>query len=187
MTTAMAMATTLPRSTRRMAPRSAPKTRIPRERAYIGLGGNLGDPGNTIEHAIVALARLPGTALAARSPLYRSAPIGYLDQPAFVNAVAALDTTLTPSELLDALQAIEAAFGRSRSFKDAPRTLDLDLLLYGEVSMHAPRLTLPHPRMHERAFVLVPLADIAPHLVLAGHGAVRDLARALGDQRVEKL
>jgi 2-amino-4-hydroxy-6-hydroxymethyldihydropteridine diphosphokinase len=133
-------------------------------RAYIGLGANLGDACATVNAAIAALDTLPETRLVARSACYRSAPVGYLDQPDFVNAVAAIDTQLAPEVLLDALLALEAACGRVRSFANAPRTLDLDLLLYGDATLATPRLTVPHPRMAGRGFVLVPLAEIAPSL-----------------------
>lgn len=156
-------------------------------RAYIGLGANLGDAGATVTAAMAALAHLPGTTLAACSPLYRSAPVGYLDQPDFVNAVAAIDTELAPHAVLDGLLAIEQEFGRRRSFRNAPRTLDLDLLLYGELELHDERLTVPHPRMHQRAFVLVPLAGIAPALALPGHGPVAALAAQLAADDLVQL
>ncbi|WP_051318785.1 2-amino-4-hydroxy-6-hydroxymethyldihydropteridine diphosphokinase [Chitinimonas koreensis] len=156
-------------------------------RAYIGLGANLGDAGATVTAAMAALAGLPGTTLAACSALYRSAPVGYLDQPDFVNAVAAIDTELAPHEVLDGLLAIEHEFGRQRSFRNAPRTLDLDLLLYGQVEIHDDRLTVPHPRMHERAFVLVPLAEIAPGLALPGRGLVAALAARLAADDLARL
>jgi 2-amino-4-hydroxy-6-hydroxymethyldihydropteridine diphosphokinase len=145
-------------------------------RAYIGLGANLGDAAESVAAAMQALADLPHTRLLAQSALYRSAPVGYLDQPDFVNAVAAIETTLAPHALLDGLLGIEQQFGRNRSFRNAPRTLDLDLLLYGDAVLHDARLTVPHPRMTERAFVLLPLADIAPALVLPGGSQVAELA-----------
>src|SRR6185295_9870308 len=113
--------------------------------------------------------------LMLRSSLYRSAPMGYADQPAFLNAVACLDTDLGAEALLGELLAIEQRHGRERSFANAPRTLDLDLLLYGETVQSSPALTLPHPRMHERAFVLAPLAEIAPLAAVPGRGPVREL------------
>ncbi len=148
-------------------------------RAYVALGANLGDAPAAVEAAIAELGRLPSTRLAARSSLYRTAPVGYADQPDFVNAVAALDTTLTPRALLDALLALEHARGRTRDFPNAPRTLDLDVLLYGAQAVREPGLTIPHPRMHERAFVLVPLAEIAPEIEVPGYGRATDLARRL--------
>jgi 2-amino-4-hydroxy-6-hydroxymethyldihydropteridine diphosphokinase len=152
-------------------------------RAYVGFGGNLGDPAITLREAAAELARRAGP-LAAASPVYRSSPMGVTDQPAFLNAVAALDTALTPGELLDELLAVEAAHGRVRDVRWGPRTLDLDLIWYqGAVSDDA-RLTLPHPRAHEREFVLRPLCDIAPELPLAGRAA-REWLAELAPQGVE--
>jgi 2-amino-4-hydroxy-6-hydroxymethyldihydropteridine diphosphokinase len=130
--------------------------------AYIGIGSNLHEPHAQVEAAFEELARLPRTRLSARSSLYRSAPVGYAAQPDFINAVAELDTGLGARELLGELQAIEARHGRRRSFANAPRTLDLDLLLFGDARIDEPQLVVPHPRMHERAFVLAPLLEIAP-------------------------
>lgn len=135
-------------------------------RAYIGLGSNLADPAGQIRDAFRALASLPQSRLAGQSPLYRSAPVGPQDQPDFINAVAALDTALSPLALLDALQGLEQAAGRERRRHWGERTLDLDLLLYGDQHIASPRLTVPHPHLHERAFVLVPLAALAPDLHL---------------------
>ena len=133
-------------------------------RAYVGLGTNLGaDLLATLTQAARALAALPGTQLAALSSAWHSAPVD-AGGPDFLNAVAALDTALAPMELLDALQAIEQAHGRERPYRNAPRTLDLDLLLHGDTVMDTPRLTLPHPRLGARAFVLRPLLEIAPEL-----------------------
>ena len=129
-------------------------------RCYIGLGANLGDPLRQLREAARALAALPGSSRGPLSPVYRSAPLGPQDQPDFLNAVAALDSSLAPLELLDALQRIEAAAGRVRGRRWGPRTLDLDLLLYGERQLALPRLTVPHPRIAERSFVLWPLADL---------------------------
>jgi 2-amino-4-hydroxy-6-hydroxymethyldihydropteridine diphosphokinase len=144
--------------------------------AYIGLGSNLDDPLNQIEQAALELAALPGCQLLALSPRYRSAPMGPADQPDYINAVAALATQLEPLALLDALQAIEQQHGRQRLLRWGARTLDLDLLLYGEQTIDHPRLMVPHPGMLERAFVLVPLADIAAQLVLADGQNVATLA-----------
>ncbi len=155
-------------------------------RAYVGLGANLGDARATIVQALAALATLPRTHLAASSSLYRSAPVD-AQGPEFINAVAALDTALEPLPLLRALQAIELAHGRERPYRNAPRTLDLDLLLHGDTRSGDPVLTLPHPRAHERAFVLLPLAEIAPGLVMPGRGAVEALAAALHGQAIERL
>jgi len=155
--------------------------------AYVGLGANLGDPRRQLEEALIAMGGLPQTRLAARSSFYRTAPVGYEAQPDFVNAVAALDTALTPGELLDGLQGIERRHGRERSFPNAPRTLDLDLLLYGEDRIARPGLTVPHPRMHERAFVLRPLAEIAPDAEIPGKGKAGDLLRFCEAQTVERM
>jgi len=144
--------------------------------ACVALGANIGDPAQNIAAGFAALAVLPGTRLVTRSSLYRSAPVGYADQPDFINAVAKIETALAPQALLDALLAIERAHGRVREFPNAPRTLDLDIVLYGDEVVHEPGLTIPHARMLERAFVMVPLAEIAPDAVVPGHGRVRDLA-----------
>jgi 2-amino-4-hydroxy-6-hydroxymethyldihydropteridine diphosphokinase len=157
------------------------------ERAYIGLGANLGDPRAAIETAIDAIAQLPHSHLAARSGHYGSAPVGYDDQPDFVNAVVAIDTSLGALDLLHALQAIEAAHGRVRSFRNAPRTLDLDLLLYGDRQIRGAELTVPHPRLHERAFVLLPLHEIAPDLDLPDIGPLAGRLDAVAGQRIERL
>lgn len=138
--------------------------------AYVALGANLGNPVEQVHQALAELAGLPESRLLTRSSLYLSKPVGFLDQPDYVNAVAALRTQLSPRRLLDRLLEIETRHGRRREFKNAPRTLDLDLLLYDGLVMHEPGLTLPHPRMRERAFVLVPLAEIAPDCPIPGHG-----------------
>ena len=161
------------------------------ERAFVALGANLGDACRNVRDAAAALGRLPGTGLVRLSSLYRTAPVGYAGQPDFINAVAELRTMLGARELLRALLEIERARGRERSFANAPRTLDLDLLLLGGERHADAELQLPHPRMHERAFVLVPLAEIAPNLHIPGHGTADGLARALlaaqgaGIQRLE--
>ena len=136
--------------------------------AYIGLGSNLAEPLAQVEDAARELAALAGCQLLALSPRYRSAPMGPTDQPDYINAVAALATRLEPLALLNALQAIEQQHGRQRLVHWGARTLDLDLLLYGEQVINQPRLNVPHPGLQERAFVLVPLADIAPQLILPG-------------------
>jgi 2-amino-4-hydroxy-6-hydroxymethyldihydropteridine diphosphokinase len=159
-------------------------------RAYVALGANLGDPAATVRAAGAALARIDGARLVAVSALYRTAPVGLRDQPDFINAVAALDvdrTVLPAPTFLAALFAIEAAFGRVRTVRNAPRTLDLDLLLYGDARQDDPALILPHPRLAERAFVLAPLAEIAPELEIAGLGRVADLLATVADQHIERL
>ena len=145
-------------------------------RAFVALGSNLDDPRAQIERGFAALAALPKTESIARSRLYRSAPWGVAGQPEFVNAVVELETRLASRVLLDTLLAIERKAGRVRDgARWGPRTLDLDLLLYGDSVLHESGLTLPHPHLHERAFVLVPLADLAPDLDVPGRGRVRDL------------
>ena len=155
-------------------------------RAFVGIGANLGDPRAAVEDAITALASLPATTLIARSSLYRSAPVE-ADGPDFINAVAALDTTLEAEALLTCLQAIEQGRGRLRPYLNAPRTLDLDLLAWGDREAHAPTLTLPHPRLHLRAFVLEPLSELAPDLVLPGIGAIAPWRPRAAGQRIERL
>lgn len=155
--------------------------------AYIGLGANLNDPASQIEQALLELDRLPDTRLAARSALYASAPVGCVDQPDFVNAVAQLHTTLAPRVLLTALLDIEQQHGRARSFRNAPRTLDLDLLLYGSAHFYEDDLTLPHPRITQRAFVLLPLTEVAPDLIIPGRGRAADWLAACADQHVTPL
>jgi 2-amino-4-hydroxy-6-hydroxymethyldihydropteridine diphosphokinase len=156
-------------------------------RAYVGIGANLGDPAAQVRAAIDALAAVRGTRLVSASSLYRTAPVGYADQPDFVNAVAAVDTELAPLELLGELHAIERSAGRERSFRNAPRTLDLDLLLYGDASVRDAALVVPHPRMQERAFVLAPLAEIAPGARIPGHGGVAECLARLPDQGVTRI
>lgn len=148
--------------------------------AWIGLGSNLGDPRAQLQRALEALAHLPGTAVRAVSPLYRNPAMTLpddprSDQPDYLNAVALLDTTLAPLALLDALQAIEQAQGRVRQQRWGARTLDLDLLLYGNQTLDHERLVIPHPGVRERRFVLQPLADLSPDLVLPDGSLVRDL------------
>jgi len=156
-------------------------------RAYVALGSNLADPVGQLGIAFDELGRLPGTHVVARSSLWRSAPVGCLDQPDFVNAVAAVDTTLEAEALLEHLLDIERRHGRVREFQNAPRTLDLDIALYGDERIDTPNLTVPHPRMQERAFVLLPLNEIAPDIVIPGHGALRDLLPGVAGQRLEVM
>lgn len=155
--------------------------------ACVALGANIGEPLRQIETAFAALAALPGTRVLARSSLYRSAPVGYADQPDFINAVAMIETTLAPHALLDAVLAIERAHGRIREFPNAPRTLDLDIVLYGDLVLQESGLTIPHARMLERAFVMVPLAEIAPDTVVPGQGKVSDLAKRVDAASVAQL
>ncbi len=154
---------------------------------FIGLGSNLNDPRAQVLRAIHALGGLPRTRLLARSSLYRSAPVGYLDQPDFINAVAKLQTDLSPRALLDALLALERGQGRTREFPNAPRTLDLDLLLYGALRHHEHGLTVPHPQMHLRAFVLRPLLEIEPGCMIPGVGPAAEALRQCAGQDLEQL
>jgi 2-amino-4-hydroxy-6-hydroxymethyldihydropteridine diphosphokinase len=155
--------------------------------AYVGLGANIGDPGGQLQAALKELNALPATRVTAASSLYRSAPVGYLDQPEFLNQVVALETELAAGQLLENLQNIEREHGRERPFPNAPRTLDLDLLLYGDAVISTAQLTVPHPRMHERAFVLKPLAEIAPQAAIPGLGKVTTLLAACRDQIAERI
>lgn len=145
-------------------------------RAYVGLGANLGDRERTLRDAVDALGAEDGIGVVAVSTLRETDPVGVGDQPRFVNGVVGLDTTLAARELLDRLLAIEQRFGRVRVLGEhGPRTLDLDLLLYGDEELDEPGLTVPHPRLHERRFVLEPLAELAPGLVVPGRGDVESL------------
>jgi 2-amino-4-hydroxy-6-hydroxymethyldihydropteridine diphosphokinase len=155
--------------------------------AYVGIGANLDDPATRVRAAFAALDALPETRVLKRSSLYRTEPQGHRRQPDFVNAVAELDTRLPAGELLTALHAVEAAAGRERSFVNAPRTLDLDLLLYGREHIDEVGLAVPHPRMHERAFVLVPLLEIAPDAVIPGVGTARACLERVRTQPVERI
>ena len=155
--------------------------------AYVGIGSNLQDPVAQVKEAFAALGHLPRTQLLKCSSLYRSAPVGYADQPDFVNAVASLETALKPVDLLSQLQTIERNQGRKRSFKNAPRSLDLDLLLVDQVTLDLPHLKIPHPRMHERAFVLEPLLEIAPTIDIPGLGPAAARLSAIRDQKVERI
>lgn len=156
-------------------------------RAYVGIGANLGEPHAQVTAAFEALDALPATRVIARSSLYRSAPVGVGPQPDFVNAAAALDTTLGASALLEALLALEARHGRERPHPGAARTLDLDLLLYGTETIDTPALVVPHPRLHERRFVLEPLAEISPGLDIPGRGPVEPLLARCREQAVERI
>jgi 2-amino-4-hydroxy-6-hydroxymethyldihydropteridine diphosphokinase len=146
-------------------------------RAFIALGSNLGDPRQQVLDAMDALQRLPDSRVLQRSRLYRTPPWGVLDQPDFINAVVAIDTGLSPHALLDALHAIEQQAGRVRLERNGPRTLDLDLLYMDGVRINDAQLTVPHPRIAERAFVLLPLADVAPELQLPAGTVAELLAR----------
>jgi 2-amino-4-hydroxy-6-hydroxymethyldihydropteridine diphosphokinase len=155
--------------------------------AYIGLGSNLDDPEFQVRRACSELAALPQTELDACSPLYRSDPVGPPGQPDYINAVARLETALAPEALLDALQTIEQAHGRKRRERWGARTLDLDILLYGGQRIASERLSVPHPYLTERAFVLYPLADIAPDITVPGLGSLSDLLSACPPAGLERL
>lgn len=156
--------------------------------AYVGLGSNLDDPARQVRGALEALAGLPRTRLVARSALYRNPPMGPAEQPDFVNAVAGLLTSLPAAELLRALQAIEDAHGRRRDGpRWGPRTLDLDLLIYGSLQVASESLTLPHPGLAQRPFVLRPLLELAPGLRLPGGARIAKLAAAAGDGGLARL
>jgi len=155
--------------------------------AFIGLGSNLAQPSIQVLQAMQAIDRLPQTRVVARSSLYRSAPVGYLQQPDFINAVVRVETALAPLALLQALLALEQESGRTREFQNAPRTLDLDVLLYDDIQHHEHGLTVPHPQMHKRAFVLQPLLEIAPECVIPGVGSAAAAMHYCQDQQLEKL
>lgn len=155
--------------------------------AFVALGANLGEPAKTVSAAIQALAEIPATRLAKVSSLYQTAPVGLKNQPDFINAVAMLHTELDPSRLLQALFHIEGRFGRLRSVSNAPRTLDLDLLLHGQTILAEAQLTLPHPRMHQRAFVLVPLLEVAPDCRIPGFGWAGQLLASCCDQVIARI
>lgn len=154
--------------------------------AYIGIGANLGDARANVADAIARLAALPASTLLAASSLYRTAPIDAGGDD-YLNAVAKIDTALAPHELLQALHGIEQAHGRERPYRNAPRTLDLDLLLYGDEIVATTTLQVPHPRLHQRAFVLVPLLELAPGLNLPGLGPAHQFLGAVADQAVTKI
>ncbi len=144
-------------------------------RAYVGLGANLGNREATIRRALVLLGDRPGVKILLVSALRETAPVGFLDQPAFLNGAAMLETTLDPVDLLQELLAVELELGRERSGpRNGPRTIDLDLLLYDELSVDVPGLRVPHPRLHERAFALAPLVELDPTLRIPGHGTVAE-------------
>ena len=155
--------------------------------AFIGLGSNLSGPREQISRALQALDSLPHTRVLAQSTLYRSAPVGFLEQPDFINAVAKLETALTPRTLLDALLELERECGRTREFRNAPRTLDLDVLLFDDLRYHEHGLTIPHPQMHLRAFVLRPLLEIAPDCMIPGIGTVGEALQGCRQQELEHM
>jgi len=158
-------------------------------RAFVGLGGNLGDPAATLQEAIRELDGLPSTRLLRASRLYRSPAWGVQGQPDFINAVALLETALDARTLLDAMLQVERLHGRDRAAETrwGPRTLDLDLLLYGDAVIEEPGLRVPHPHLHERAFALLPLSEIAPEAMIPGRGVVRDVLDTIAADAIERV
>ena len=148
---------------------------MPPVKAAIALGSNIEDPEAQVKRGFAELAALPDTWVTARSSLHRTAPVGYADQPDFVNACAVVETRLAPRALLEGLLEIEKRHGRVRSIPNGPRTLDLDIILYGGATIDEPGLKIPHPRAHERAFVLAPLLEVWPDAVIPGKGKVAEM------------
>jgi 2-amino-4-hydroxy-6-hydroxymethyldihydropteridine diphosphokinase len=157
-----------------------------RSTAFVGIGSNLGDARSHVQHAIEELDRLGKTKISGRSSLFRTAPLD-ADGDDYVNAVARLETELTALQLLLQLQALEQAAGRQRPYPNAPRTLDLDLLLYGQEQISSEFLTVPHPRMTQRAFVVIPLLQIDPLLVIPGQGPLHMFVPAMAGQSIQKI
>ncbi len=157
------------------------------QRCYIGLGSNLENPVTQVATALLELERLPDCRHLIHSSLYRSDPVGPPGQPDYINAVASLETTLSPLELLDAMQALEQQHQRVRIQHWGPRTLDLDLLLYGDQQIRNERLTVPHPYLHERSFVLYPLAEIAPEISIPGRKSLEDCLKQCDKGSLERI
>ncbi|MCX2840733.1 2-amino-4-hydroxy-6-hydroxymethyldihydropteridine diphosphokinase [Microbulbifer thermotolerans] len=157
------------------------------ERVFIGLGSNLAEPMQQLRHALASIAKIPQTELLRCSSFYRSAPVGPGDQPDYVNAVAELETELAALQLLEQLQRIENAQGRERTVRWGARTLDLDILLFGPQRIDEPRLQVPHPRMAERNFVLLPLAELEPDLQLPSGESIQTLLQRCPPNRLEKI
>lgn len=155
--------------------------------AFIGLGSNIAEPLTQVLLAMQAIDQFPDTRVLARSAMYRSAPVGYLEQPDFINAVIKVETALAPLALLQALLELEQKQGRTREFLNSPRTLDLDVLLYDNLQHHEHGLTVPHPQMHKRAFVLLPLLEIAPDCMIPGVGMAKAAMQHCVDQQLERL
>lgn len=155
--------------------------------AFIGLGSNIAEPLVQVRQAVQAIDQFPDTRVLARSAMYSSAPVGYLEQPDFINAVIKVETALTPFALLHALLDLERKQGRTREFLNSPRTLDLDVLLYDDLQHHEHGLTVPHPQMHKRAFVLLPLLEIAPDCLIPGVGSAKIAMQHCVDQQLERL
>lgn len=155
--------------------------------AFIALGANIGQPAKQLRRALALVCLLPNTRLVTCSSFYASAPVGYADQPDFINAVVEITTKLSPHGLLEALLAIESALGRERHFANGPRTIDLDLILYSNLTVRNNELVVPHPRMAERAFVLVPLLEIAPEIIIPELGRAADLLPRVADQQLHRI
>jgi len=155
--------------------------------AFIALGSNLQNPQAQVERALQTIANTAKIKLIKASSLYKAAPVGYENQPDFINAVAEIETDLSPVALLQKLLEIETQHGRERPFPNAPRILDLDVLLYEGIATNTPELTLPHPRMHLRGFVMLPLAEIAPKISIGNHGFADDLASKCDNLGISKL
>jgi 2-amino-4-hydroxy-6-hydroxymethyldihydropteridine diphosphokinase len=155
--------------------------------AYIAVGSNLTDPLNQVLSAFNEIGKMPKSKLIKKSSCYSSLPLGYKDQPNFINAVALIETKLSPRELLSQLQMIEYLQKRERSFPNAPRTVDLDILLYEDLSLKTPELTIPHPRMHERAFVIFPLLEIAGNITIPLIGDIDKIAKLLDPKMVKRI
>jgi len=164
-----------------------PSSKTHLNQAFIALGSNLKNPLSQIQQAFNALTQLPGTHLIKRSSLYKSAPVGKLDQPDFINAVAQIETILKPQDLLIALLEIEQHQGRTRVSLNSPRTLDLDILLYENLQYCEEGLIIPHPRMTQRAFVLQPLMEIAPDCYVPGYPCISKLLTACSEQKLERI
>lgn len=161
-------------------------TRTAPVRAFIGIGANLGDAQGAVQRAILQLGKLPQTTLTAQSSLFRTAPIDAQGDD-YINAVAQIDTALAPEQLLAELQVLENEAGRERPYQNAPRTLDLDILLYGRQQIATPTLTVPHPRMTQRAFTLIPLLQIDPLITIPGMGAAHTFVAAVAGQVIQKI
>lgn len=159
---------------------------INRIAAYIGIGSNLGDACGNVRQALLHISQLPDTTLTGQSSLFRTAPVD-ADGDDYINAVARIDTLLPPQQLLQELQAIEQQHGRQRSYPNAPRTLDLDILLYGQNELHSASLIVPHPRLTERAFALIPLLQIDPLITIPGKGPAHGFVPAVAGQAIHKI
>ena len=155
--------------------------------AYIAVGSNLANPLNQVTTAFNEIGNMPKSKLIKKSSCYSSSPLGYKDQPDFVNAVVSIETELSPHELLLELQMIESSHKRERSFPNAPRPLDLDILLYGDLRIDEPKLTIPHPRMHERAFVIFPLQEINENISVPPFGDIAKIARGLDPENTKRI